>query len=71
MSKYNEQKYFVVDSKYIAHAINIMTGIKFYQFTNEDIKLMVEMVLDRIKGKENDLADITPDMILSDDGTIA
>ena len=39
-----------------------------YQFTNEDIKLMVEMVLDRIKGKENDLADITPDMILSDDG---
>ena len=38
-----------------------------YQFTNEDIKLMVEMVLDRIKGKENDLVDITPDMILSDD----
>ena len=37
-----------------------------YQFTNEDIKLMVEMVLDRIKG-ENNLADITPDMILSDD----
>ena len=28
-------KYFVVDNKYIAHAINIMTGIKFYQFTNE------------------------------------
>ena len=37
-----------------------------YQFTNEDIKLMVEMVLDRIKG-ENNLVDITPDMILSDD----
>ena len=41
-----------------------------YQFTNEDIKLMVEMVLDRIKEKENDMADITPDMILSDDSTI-
>ena len=38
-----------------------------YQFTNEDIKLMVEMVLDRIKEKENDMVDITPDMILSDD----
>jgi hypothetical protein len=37
-----------------------------YQFTNEDIKLMVEMVLDRIKGEDN-LVDITPDMILSDD----
>ena len=37
-----------------------------YQFTNEDIKLMVEMVLDRIKGGDN-LVDITPDMILSDD----
>ena len=41
-----------------------------YQFTNEDIKLMVEMVLDRIKEKENDMVDITPDMILSDDSTI-
>ena len=41
-----------------------------YQFTTEDIKLMVEMVLDRIKGEENDMVDITPDMILSDDGTI-
>ena len=40
-----------------------------YQFTNEDIKLMVEMVLDRLKGEDN-LIDITPDMILSDDGTI-
>ena len=38
MSKNNEQKYFVVDSKYVAHAINIMTGIKFYQFTNEEGK---------------------------------
>ena len=37
-----------------------------YQFTNEDIKLMVEMVLDRLKGEDN-LIDITPDMILSDD----
>ena len=37
-----------------------------YQFTNEDIKLMVEMVLNRIKGEDN-LVDITPDMILSDD----
>lgn len=37
-----------------------------YQFTNEDIKLMVEMVLDRIKGEDN-LVDITPDMMLSDD----
>ena len=37
-----------------------------YQFTNEDIKLMVEMVLNKIKG-ENNLVDITPDMILSDD----
>ena len=37
-----------------------------YQFTNEDIKLMVEMVLDRLKGEDN-LVDITPDMILSDD----
>lgn len=37
-----------------------------YQFTNEDIKLMVEMVLDRINRKDN-LVDITPDMILSDD----
>lgn len=37
-----------------------------YQFTNEDIKLMVEMVLDRIKGEDN-FVDITPDMILSDD----
>lgn len=41
-----------------------------YQFTNEDIKLMVEMVLDRIKREENDMVDITPDMILSDDSTI-
>ena len=41
-----------------------------YQFTNEDIKLLVEMVLDRIKEKENDMVDITPDMILSDDSTI-
>ena len=40
-----------------------------YQFTTEDIKLMVEMVLDRIKGEENDMVDITPDMILSDDET--
>ena len=31
-------KYFIVDSKYIAPAINIMTGIKFYQFTNEEGK---------------------------------
>ena len=37
-----------------------------YQFTNEDIKLMVEMVLDRLKGEDN-LVGITPDMILSDD----
>ena len=37
-----------------------------YQFTTEDIKLMVEMVLDRIKREDN-LVDITPDMILSDD----
>lgn len=37
-----------------------------YQFTNEDIKLMVEMVLDKLKGEDN-LIDITPDMILSDD----
>ena len=37
-----------------------------YQFTSEDIKLMVEMVLDRIKREDN-LVDITPDMILSDD----
>ena len=37
-----------------------------YQITNEDIKLMVEMVLNRINGKDN-LVDITPDMILSDD----
>ena len=28
------------------------------------------MVLDRIKEKENDMVDITPDMILSDDSTI-
>lgn len=40
-----------------------------YQFTNEDIKLMVEMVLDRIKGEDN-LVDITPDMILSDDSDL-
>ena len=40
-----------------------------YQFTNEDIKLMVEMVLDRLKGEDN-LVDITPDMILSDDGDL-
>ena len=37
-----------------------------YQFTNEDIKLMVEMVLDKLSGEDN-LIDITPDMILSDD----
>lgn len=37
-----------------------------YQFTNKDIKLMVEMVLDKLKGEDN-LIDITPDMILSDD----
>jgi hypothetical protein len=37
-----------------------------YQITNEDIQLMVEMVLNRINGKDN-LVDITPDMILSDD----
>ena len=40
-----------------------------YQFTNEDIKLMVEMVLDRIKGEDN-IADITPDMILSNEAPL-
>lgn len=38
------------------------------QLTMEDINFMVENALNKILGKENDLADITPDMILSDDG---
>lgn len=37
------------------------------QLTMEDINLMVENALNKILGKENDLIDITPDMILSDD----
>ena len=37
------------------------------QLTMEDINLMVENALKKILGKENDLVDITPDMILSDD----
>lgn len=40
------------------------------QLTMEDINFMVESALNKILGKENDLVDITPDMILSDDGTI-
>ena len=38
------------------------------QLTMEDIKFMVESALNKILGKENDMVDITPDMILSDDG---
>ena len=38
------------------------------QLTMEDINFMVESVLNKILGEENDLVDITPDMILSDDG---
>ena len=38
------------------------------QLTMEDINFMVENALNKILGKENDLVDITPDMILSDDG---
>ena len=38
------------------------------QLTMEDINFIVESALNKILGKENDLADITPDMILSDDG---
>ena len=37
------------------------------QLTMEDINLMVENALNKILGRENDLVDITPDMILSDD----
>ena len=40
------------------------------QLTMEDINFMVESALNKILGKENELVDITPDMILSDDGTI-
>lgn len=40
------------------------------QLTTEDINFMVESALNKILGKENELVDITPDMILSDDGTI-
>ena len=38
------------------------------QLTTEDINFMVESALNKILGKENELVDITPDMILSDDG---
>ena len=38
------------------------------QLTMEDINFMVESALNKILGKENDMVDITPDMILSDDG---
>ena len=38
------------------------------QLTMEDINFIVESALNKILGKENDLVDITPDMILSDDG---
>ncbi len=38
------------------------------QLTTEDINFMVESALNKILGKENDMVDITPDMILSDDG---
>ena len=37
------------------------------QLTMEDINFMVESALNKILGKENDIVDITPDMILSDD----
>ena len=37
------------------------------QLTMEDINFMVESALNKILGKENDMVDITPDMILSDD----
>ena len=40
------------------------------QLTMEDINFIVESALNKILGKENELVDITPDMILSDDGTI-
>ena len=38
------------------------------QLTMEDINFIVESALNKILGKENELVDITPDMILSDDG---
>lgn len=38
------------------------------QLTMEDINIMVESALKKIMGKEDELIDITPDMILSDDG---
>lgn len=38
------------------------------QLTMEDVNFMVESALNKILGKENELVDITPDMILSDDG---
>lgn len=37
------------------------------QLTMEDINIMVESALKKIMGKEDELCDITPDMILSDD----
>ena len=42
--------------------------IENVQLTMEDINFMVESALNKILGKENDMVDITPDMILSDDG---
>ena len=36
----------------------------------DDIRLMVESVLERIMDNEDDMGDITPDMILSDKSPI-
>lgn len=38
-----------------------------YKLTSEDIKTMIKEALNRIMDKDNELADITPDMILSDE----
>ena len=64
---HSENGIFLRHKVYIATYENMSENI---QLTMEDINFMVESALNKILGKENDLADITPDMILSDDGTI-
>lgn len=40
------------------------------KLTNEDIKTMVKEALNKIMGRDNELMDITPDMILSDESPL-
>jgi hypothetical protein len=52
---------------------SVLKGVemdKSYSITNENIKTMVEAVLNNIIGKNDELVDITPDMILSNEAPI-